>query len=244
VSGTHLGTGTTKYPEPLCLRPVLPALREIGYVSSKGITPSSSLIQAHAPILCPPAAYGQSLGQRVFAGCHQPLLDIAPSQRYLRESFSRCLDPYPGGPYGALTRFFPQDIGLPQNLSGSALHNSPDNDFSPGFDFEAAVIHSCSGLWVCSPPRSFPPQRILPVQQRIAALGFGGLTRRFRSGPQSDSRGTDPPLSHALGSRGFYVHAYLGPLPRRAVDMLAVRIEQLTAEGLSPSKIRGSAGRS
>ena len=51
-------------------------------------------------------------------------------------------------------------------------------------------------------------------------------------------------LSPTLGSRGFYVHAYLGPLPRRAVDMLAVRIEQLTAEGLSPSKIRGLAGRS
>ena len=37
-----------------------------------------------------------------------------------------------------------------------------------------------------------------------------------------------------LGSRGFYFHAYLGSLPPRAVDMLAVRIEQLTAWGLSP----------
>ena len=70
------------------------------------------------------------------------------------------------------------------------------------------------------------------------------VIQRFRTGPQSDSRGPDPPPFPALGSRGFYVHAYLGPLPRRAVDMLAVRIEQLTAEGLSPSKTRGSAGRS
>ncbi len=30
------------------------------------------------------------------------------------------------------------------------------------------------------------------------------------------------------GRRGFYVHAYLGLLPPRAVDMLTVRIEQLT----------------
>ena len=37
-----------------------------------------------------------------------------------------------------------------------------------------------------------------------------------------------------LGSRGFYFHAYLGSLPPRVVDMLAVRIEQLTAWGLSP----------
>lgn len=50
--------------------------------------------------------------------------------------------------------------------------------------------------------------------------------------------------NHTLGSHDFYVHAYLGSLPIRAVDMLAVRIEQLTAEGLSPSKIRGLAGRS
>ena len=32
---------------------------------------------------------------------------IGPSQRYLHESFPRCLDPYPGGPHGARTRFFP-----------------------------------------------------------------------------------------------------------------------------------------
>ena len=38
-------------------------------------------------------------------------------------------------------------------------------------------------------------------------------------------------------------HISVRYLPR-AVDMLAVRIEQLTAEGLSPSKIRGLAGRS
>ena len=50
--------------------------------------------------------------------------------------------------------------------------------------------------------------------------------------------------NHTLGGRDFYVHAYLGSLPPRAVDMLAVRIEQLTAEGLSPPKTRGLAGRS
>ena len=44
----------------------------------------------------------------VFAGCCAPLLDVGLSQRYLRESFSGCLDPYPGGSPGALTRFFPR----------------------------------------------------------------------------------------------------------------------------------------
>ena len=42
-----------------------------------------------------------------------PCRHQALSRRYLRESFSTCLDPYPGGSCGALIRFFPQDIGLP-----------------------------------------------------------------------------------------------------------------------------------
>jgi len=100
--------------------------------------------------------------------------ESGPSQRYLHESFPRCLDPYPGGPHGARTRFFPQGIGLPHFLTGSALHMIPDNDFGPRFNFGAAAILSCSSLRVCSPPWSFPPQRRLWVQLGIAALGFGG----------------------------------------------------------------------
>jgi hypothetical protein len=52
------------------------------------------------------------------------------------------------------------------------------------------------------------------------------------------------PYCSTLGSRGFYVPAYLGLLPPRAGDMLAARIGQLTAWGLSPHKIHGLAGRS
>jgi hypothetical protein len=51
-------------------------------------------------------------------------------------------------------------------------------------------------------------------------------------------------LNGIPGSRGFYVPAYLGLSPPRAGDMLAARIGQLTAWGLSPHKIRGLAGRS
>ncbi len=46
------------------------------------------------------------------------------------------------------------------------------------------------------------------------------------------------------GSRGFYVRAYYGLLPPRTSDMLAARIGQLTAWGLTPHQIRGLAGRS
>ena len=68
--------------------------------------------------------------------------------------------------------------------------------------------------------------------------GFSGLqsfsdvqASRFARHPDCTYRSL--PLG-TPGSRGFYVHAYLGSLPPRAVDMLAVRIEQLTARGLSP----------
>ena len=54
-----------------------------------------------------PPPWFVSLVRQVFAGCCQPLLGTAPSRRYLCESFLGCLDPYPGGPHGACTRFFP-----------------------------------------------------------------------------------------------------------------------------------------
>jgi hypothetical protein len=64
-----------------------------------------------------------SLFRQVFAACRHSLLRVGPSRRYLCESFSDCLDPYPGGSSGAFTRFFPEDIGLYQPGSGSALNN-------------------------------------------------------------------------------------------------------------------------
>jgi hypothetical protein len=127
---------------------------------------------------------------------------------YLCESFPTCLDPYPGGPQGAFTRFFPQGIGLPRSCSGSALHTILDSHFSPGGLFGAAAISSCSGPPVCLPPRWLPPPR--PFQ--------------------------------ASGSRGFYFWAPHSSLPPRGPDMLAVRIEQLTAGRLALPKIRSLVG--
>ena len=86
-----------------------------------------------------------------------------PSRRYLCASFPACLDPYPGGSWGASTRFFPHNIGLPPVRTGSALHIIPCSDFRTGLNFGAAVIRSCSGPQVCSPPRSLLPLRRTPA---------------------------------------------------------------------------------
>jgi len=99
-----------------------------------------------------------SLFRWVFAACRHSLRRIGPSRRYLCESFSGCLDPYPGGSSGAFTRFFPEDIGLYQPESGSALNKSPYCNFCTEGYFGAAVILLCSGLQICSPPRLHLPQ--------------------------------------------------------------------------------------
>ncbi len=76
------------------------------------------------------SALSSSPETKIFAGCCKPLLVSAPSRRYLRESFSACKDPYPGCPYNAFTRFFPQDYGLPNVLIRSALGKTPHNAIS------------------------------------------------------------------------------------------------------------------
>jgi hypothetical protein len=77
--------------------------------SSSCATPKSSL------------GLGLGLAPRVCAGCCESLLEVGASRRYLCKSFSTCLDPYLGCFCGALTRFFPQNYGLPGVTSRSAL---------------------------------------------------------------------------------------------------------------------------
>ncbi len=99
----------------------------------------------------------------------------------------------------------------------------------------------------------------IPVtSQRASAFTVPGMARQSTYDPYSDFCTGDltglqsfdnlqasrfarhPGRSHRhepfdpRGSRGFYVRAYCGLLPPRTSDMLAVRIGQLTAWGLTP----------
>ena len=112
---------------------------------------------------------------------------------------------------------------------------------------------TCSLLPTGHRPSPFP-NRVGTAQNPARRLPYGAWFSGLQSFTHVQAPGfaRHPGRSHRRsgsldpirGSRDFYVHAELGSLPPRAVDMLAVRIEQLTAEGLSPSKIRGLAGRS
>jgi len=72
--------------------------RMVSSTTSKGITPSSSLLRAHAPNqLPPPDVVIPHLFPEVFAGCCEPLLGTDSSRRYFCKSFPGCLSHDPVG---------------------------------------------------------------------------------------------------------------------------------------------------
>jgi len=117
------------------------AVQETSSISSWNVTPTSSLLRAHAPDPLPSLRLRHSPAHRVFAGCCQPLLGTGPSRRYLCQSFPACLDLYSGCSKGARARYFPQDIGLPRRSNGSARRKVPDSYFCRRQHNGAAVIH-------------------------------------------------------------------------------------------------------
>ena len=112
-------------------------MEEASCASSKGVTPSSSLIRTHAPERCAPAASGCCLVRLVFAGCCQPLLPSGPSRRCLCRCFPTRLDPYSGCSQGARARYYPQDIGLPLVRTRSAHRFAPAMATSAGVNFQS-----------------------------------------------------------------------------------------------------------
>ena len=109
----------------------------------------------------PSSCLGFTLAHKVFAGCYQSLLGGGPSRRYLCESFSACLDPYPGGSRGALAHFFPRDNGLPNVRNRSALNNTRT---------ATSVRTLFRG---CSHSLMFRPADLLATQVAPTAVPFG-----------------------------------------------------------------------
>ena len=185
------------YREPLCLRAGVTspqhgirtrvARRYPGFIAHTGSCagPKSS------------PSLGFTLVPEIFAGCCAPLLELGPSQRYLRESFPRCLDPYPGGSHWCTYPFLPRGQRPSPHREWLGTQQYPYCNFG---------TEAFSGL-----------QSISHVQ-----------ASRFARHPGCTYRGSP---SGSPGSRGFYVHAYLGLLPPRAVDMLAVRNRAIDGMG-------------
>jgi len=90
-----------------------------GPLLRKALRSPSSLLRPHVPILKPLDNFFLSSSSPCSlyhsAAGLQDLPDLI-----LCVSFPRCLDPYPGSPHGAFTRFFPCSFGLPPVRIGSA----------------------------------------------------------------------------------------------------------------------------
>jgi hypothetical protein len=157
VSDRRAVDETAKCPESLCPISALP-------LSGRRVPPPrrtlllrlrSYGLMRQSRVTLP--SFGFCLVRGVFAGCYQPLLPPGSSRRYLCQSFPRCLDPYHDGLRVALTCYFTRNIGLPQKSMGQRTVLFRSSDFTAEGIFEVAVISLCSGLLVCSPPRSLPP---------------------------------------------------------------------------------------
>jgi hypothetical protein len=90
-------------------------------------------------------------------------LSAAP---YLCESFLRCLSPCHGGPMECLYLFLPPCHRPSPTGVWVGFPLKPANTTFCGAFFEAAAISLCSGLRVCSSPRSFLPLRVPPQGSR------------------------------------------------------------------------------
>jgi hypothetical protein len=91
------------YEDRQVLRAPLPGpsvthARMASSTTSKGVTPSSLLLRAHAPNRFPPPDFMYPhLFPEVLAGCCEPLLGTDSSRRYLCKSFPGCLSHDPVG---------------------------------------------------------------------------------------------------------------------------------------------------
>ena len=94
-----------------------------------------------------------SLLPQVFAGCCQPLLEVGPSRRYLRNLYTGAWTLTPQCLSGAFTRFFPESIGLTSDLTRSAHQKLPVMQFQQGHAFSRLQ----SFLYVQAPMLARPP---------------------------------------------------------------------------------------
>jgi hypothetical protein len=138
----------------------------------KDITPSSSLLRAHAPNQLPPPEFVYPhLFPEVFAGSCEPLLGTGSSRRYLRNSFLRCLALNPDGPTECTCLFLPRRHWPSLDPSQVGLPLYPRTRFS------AVRFRGCHRTFL-----SFQPPSLLVSQIVPTAANFAGRPRRLLPG--------------------------------------------------------------
>jgi hypothetical protein len=136
------------------------SVRETCTVSSEDITPRSSLLQTHSPIpsgsplLRLFTSFEESLQIATSPCCQRDFPDV------ILRIFPEMPEPIPRRSAECICLVLPQRhrpspsfdwVGFPLPSANTTFHGSA---------FEAVAISLCSGLPVCSPPRSFLPQQV------------------------------------------------------------------------------------
>ena len=139
----------------------------VSETTSTGVTLLSSLVRAHAPVLTPPSSSEVSSDsgswQVALSPCwEEDLPDVVSAPLSLR-----AWTPTPAALEVPVPVSSPKTSAFPSFGPGRRSTKSVQR-FQYGAHFEAAVMRSCSGPQVCSPPRS-----LLPIRpRRMAAVTF------------------------------------------------------------------------
>ncbi len=139
----------TTHREPLCLSDGVTIVQDH---LADGLSRSYPTFIAHTGSCARPKSscfLQPRLGQQVFAGCYEPLLEDGPSRRYLCDPCIGAWVRTPPRLVGALVRFFPSSIGLPLGSRGSAPGKYPTTQLSVGKLLGAATIRLPSGSHTC-----------------------------------------------------------------------------------------------
>jgi hypothetical protein len=147
-------------------------VRVASSTTSKGITPSSSLLRAHAPNQLPPPDFVvHTYFQRSLQVAASSLLGTDSSRRYLRKSFLRCLALNPDGPTECTCLFLPR------------RHRPSLDPFQVGFPFLPRTRFSTVRFRGCHRAfLTFKPPSLLVSQIAPTAASFAGRPRLLLPG--------------------------------------------------------------
>jgi hypothetical protein len=151
----------------------------------RGVTPSSSLIRAHAPDHRPPRASGMPVVRAVFAGCRQSLLGDGPSRHYLCDPCAGARTHTPPRSSAALVHSLTEDTGLTPRETGSARETIPTWQFLRGAVFRGCSHSFTFGLLHSLGPQTAPTAALTrraagPFTPRIARpAARTGMWRRY-----------------------------------------------------------------
>jgi hypothetical protein len=151
----------------------------------RGVTPSSSLIRAHAPDHRPPRASGKPVVRAVFAGCRQSLLGDGPSRHYLCDPCAGARTHTPPRSSAARVHSLTEDTGLTPRETGSARETIPTWQFLRGAVFRGCSHSFTFGLLHSLGPQTAPTAALTrraagPFTPRIARpAARTGMWRRY-----------------------------------------------------------------